>query len=232
MSINFSCQDKTPELCAESRKILAETNITIIGVGALGSGTSEALIRAGAEKITLIDYDKIEEKNLPRQILYNEEDVGKKKVIIAKEKLNKINNNAKITIKEEKLTKENANELLTGSEIIIDCTDNLETRMIIDEWCQKNKKPWVHAAAIRVFGEAMVIIPGKTISYKELMKGKKETPGCGEEGIIITAAMMTSALQSSLAIRTITGTIKGDEGKLFRINAWKGTINAYKIKKQ
>jgi adenylyltransferase/sulfurtransferase len=225
--IDFSCQDKTAELCAEARGFIAKTRIAIIGLGALGTAASHALVRSGAKRLLLIDDDVIEESNLPRQSLYAAVDVGKEKVVVAKEKLLEVNKDASIEAKVTRITSDNAT-LLKGAELVLDCTDNLKSRKIIDEYCFSERKPWVHAAVIRSQGEVMAVLPdGKR--YIEVIKGKSVDDDCADEGVLSIAAIMTGTFQATIALRLLAGKQEGIRDILFRLDCWEGRIDKVRI---
>lgn len=225
--IDFSCQDKTDELCATAREHLQQSTIIVVGLGALGTSATNALVRSGCEQLILIDDDTIEATNLPRQSLYTETDIGKKKVDVAKERLQAINNKITITIINQRLTKKNV-DILYKATIILDCTDNLTTRRIIDDYCYQEKKPWVHAAVIKATGEVMTILPGNK-RYNDVIKNKNVEQDCNEQGILSTAAITTGTFQATIALRVLTGQTKDLKNKLYRMNAWQGTIDTYEL---
>ncbi len=228
--INFSCQDKTPEFSREERKKIENKKIIVVGAGALGTIVTELLIRTGVKNLTIIDYDKIEAKNLPRQTLYNEEDIGNNKAETAAKKLKKINKEAKITAIKQKLTRENAEELLKEADLVMGCTDNIESRIIIDEWAEKNKKPWVHAAVERTTGEVMLITP-ESSKYRDYMSKKKKEQKCNETGIIVMASTIIGSFQTILGLKALIGQTE-KAGILSRMNVWQCTKEDYIIKKR
>ncbi len=229
MTIDFSCQDRTPEFSSDKRERISKANIMIVGVGALGTVASELLVRSGALNITLIDDDNISESNLPRQMLFFEKDVGRKKVEVAQERLKQINEEASIGTTFSRLDENNCDELLKGADIILDCTDNITTRMIIDDHCRQNNMTWVHASAQRAIGEVMLITPNSA-RYSDYMKGKKENKNCSDQGILGVTSMSVANLQVTMALKALSGD-EGMAGYVYRINIWDGSINKYSIKK-
>lgn len=225
--IDFSCQDKTEELCQAAREHLKQAVITVIGVGALGTSATNALIRSGCENMLLIDDDSVEATNLPRQTLYTEADIGKHKVDVAQERLRAVNTQAAITISHERLTRENIT-LLETADLVLDCTDNLETRRLIDEYCHEQQKPWVHAAVIRGMGEVMALLPGNR-RYADVINNKTTKQDCAKEGILSTAAIITGTYQATIALKILVGQPKELENKLYRINTWNLAIDAYDL---
>ena len=222
--IDFSCQDKTPELCAEARSIIASANIVLVGVGALGTTAASVLVRSGAENITLIDDDIIAADNLPRQTLFDEADVGKKKVVVAKEKLLATNGKASIKIIEERLSENN--NFLENASIVLDCTDNIASRLIIDQQCESI--PWVHAAAVGKVGEVMGVLPNQK-RYADIIKGKKSNDDCASSGIMTIASVLTATVQATVALKILLGRSKEISNKLYRIDAWNTKVETFTL---
>ena len=229
MTIDFSCQDKTQELCEAAREHLKNARITIIGMGALGTAAAAALVRSGCEHLILVDDDRVEESNLPRQTLYDEHDIGRKKVEAAKERLEAINSQARIDARDHRLD-EHDEDLIKDAEVVLDCTDNLPSRRAIDELCHHHQKPWVHAAVIGSTGELMAITPTST-RYAELIKGKETSEDCASQGVLSTAAIITGTRQAVMALRMLTGQDKGIAGTLRRIDCWSGQETTYSLEK-
>ena len=147
----YSRQTALSEIGEKGQQLLAQKKVVIVGVGALGSVAAELLIRAGLGKLLLIDRDIVEESNLPRQFLYCEDDIGKSKALAAQERLQKINKNCQIQAEAAHLNKKNLS-LLADADLILDGTDNLSTRFLLNDYCKKEKKLWIYAAAIKTSG--------------------------------------------------------------------------------
>ena len=211
----------------EKQELLNNSTVAIVGIGALGTVAAELLARAGVN-LLLIDRDVIEETNLQRQLLYTEKDVGKSKVEIAKKKLQEINSNITINTKAIHLNKNNLN-ILNDANLILDGTDNLQTRFLINNYCKKQNKPWVYAAAIKTQGYVMSIFPNGPCLNCFLKEVQLET--CATAGVLNTITTSIAALQTTLAIKIL---IKEEvESKLYHQNIWQPiqkTINIIKNK--
>ena len=140
----------------EGQKKIQESSVTIIGCGALGTVAAELMVRSGVHNLTIIDRDTIETSNLQRQSLYTLDDVGKTKVITAKNKLLEINPNVNIKAQIIHLDNQNIKNLETPN-IILDCTDNIKTRLLINDYAKKNKINWIYSAAIKTKGMILPI---------------------------------------------------------------------------
>ena len=124
-----------PGIGEEGQTKLKNASVLVIGAGGLGCPVLQYLTAAGAGNIGLMDFDLVNETNLPRQILYGAADIGKLKTIISKQRLNKLNNNVNIQILNIKFGKDNAPQLINDFDIIVDATDNYESRYIINDAC-------------------------------------------------------------------------------------------------
>lgn len=199
----YSRQSILKEVGISGQKKLLNSKAAIIGLGALGTVVSELLCRSGIGHLTLIDRDIVEENNLQRQLLYNELDIGKSKALCAKEKLQKINKTITIQSFASDLNYKNINNLLSGADIIIDCTDNLETRFLINDFCLKNNIPWIYGAAIKWTGTVFNIIPGKTPCLQCIMGNAKSGETCETAGIMNSVSAMTASFQANEAIKLL-----------------------------
>lgn len=141
---------------------LKKSRVAIVGAGGLGSPVAYYLAAAGIGKLRLIDYDTVSLSNLNRQILHWTSDIGKPKILSAKEKLTKLNPNVKIEVIKDKLSEANYRKLLEGMDLIIDALDNWQAKMLLNKACIRMKKPLIHAGVRGMYGQLLVIIPGKT----------------------------------------------------------------------
>ncbi|WP_054859658.1 ThiF family adenylyltransferase [Gracilibacillus sp. JCM 18860] len=196
--------------------LLGEKHVLIIGCGALGSSIAEMLTRAGIGKLTLIDRDYVEISNLQRQHLFTEADVQKKlpKVIAAQSALNSIN--AEVTI-EAHVMDGNANtlpNLVNNVDLIMDATDNFDTRFLINDIAQKHSIPWIFGACVASSGLSFTIIPEKTPCLDCLIKVAPMFGGATCDavgGVISPAVQMVVAHQVTEALKILVG---GAEGNL------------------
>ncbi len=202
MENRYARQIKLKEMGKLKQSSLQKKRVLIIGAGGLGSAAAELLLRSGVEHLTLIDQDKIELSNLGRQLLYTEKDINQYKVKAAKEKLLQINSKAKVRAEVKYLTQNNL-QILKKYDLIVDCTDNLETRFWINDYCHKNKISWIYASAIRWEGYVMLIQPSGPCLSCFLRKGNSET--CNQQGIISPLPTAIASLQVTLAIRHLIG---------------------------
>ncbi len=179
---------------------LSSKSVAIIGVGALGTVAAELLARSGIGNIMLIDRDVVEESNLQRQTLFGEADIGKSKALAAKEKLMQINSSIKITAQAIHLNATNI-IVLKKADLILDCTDNLRSRFLINDFCKKHKIPWIYAAAIKTSGYVMPILPLGPCLHCFIHEAPMET--CDTVGVLSTITTSIAALQATICIKLL-----------------------------
>ena len=168
-------------------KNLKGKKVVIVGVGGTGNYVAQLLSKLPLS-LTLIDRDLIEKDNLERQVLFSEEDVGKSKVSVAQEKL------GVAEVKFEDLNETNIN---FDCDLVIDCTDNMETRFIINDYCKKNNIPWIYTGAIGKIGNVFFIKDNACFSC---FNSDKTGDTCNSEGVLNTTVSLIGSLAASLAI--------------------------------
>ncbi len=168
MMEEYKKQINLKEIGEKGQEVICNARITVIGVGGLGSVILMYLARMGVGHLKIIDFDCVEVSNLARQILYNKEDVGKLKVLIAKKRMLDINAQIDIVEVAEKIDKDNISNLLDEYDIIVDVVDNMETRKIINQYAQKKNKIVVEGAVQGFEGTVMVIKPGSPLQFNKV----------------------------------------------------------------
>lgn len=211
---------------------LLKSDAAVIGLGALGTVAAEILARAGVGKLVVVDRDVVELTDLQRQLLYDEADIGKPKALAAAEKLKKINSEIKIVAAAADIDCKNIEKLVGKPDAILDCTDNLETRFLMNEYCLKNKLPWIHAAAIRETAQVMAFDFRKSSGQPcfACVFGNSIADGtCDTVGVLASATSIAAAMQATEAIKLL---IRGKaESKLVRLNVWTGELTKIAVKK-
>ena len=196
----------------------------------MGSNSAELLARAGIGNITLVDRDIVELSNLQRQRLFDEDDVGKPKALAAKEHLSKINSDVEINFFIEDLNFENIRKILNKNiDLILDCTDNLETRFLINDFSIKNKIPFIYSSAVGSKGYVFNIIPNKTPCLRCFLKEASQLDTCETAGVLNSITNLISSIQSNEAIKILLG--KGYEKNLLFFDVWKNDMSKIKINK-
>ena len=219
----YSRQMLLPEIGPEGQKTLMDSTVLIIGIGALGSHIANNLARAGIGHIKLVDRDVIELNNLQRQILYDEDDVGSSKVMVAAEKLKKINSEIRIDAYLRDVNFSNAELIIKGVDVVVDGTDNMETRFLINDACVKNESPWIYGGAIGTQGMTMTIIPRHSPCLRCMIPSIPPAGSlgtCDTAGILNSITSIVAAFECSETIKLLLGNGKINDG-LIMMDAWR-----------
>jgi len=231
----YTRQEIFEEIGNVGQEKLQKSTIAVIGLGALGSSSAELLARAGIGKLILIDRDVVEISNLQRQSLFEEDDIGKPKALASKEHLSKINSNAEIDYFIDDLNFENINKAISINKIenkvdlILDCTDNLETRFLINDFSVKNKIPFIYSSAVGSKGYMFNVIPKKTPCLRCFLKEAAQLDTCDTVGVLNAITSLISSIQANEALKII---LKKDfEKNLFFFNVWKNEMLKIKVNK-
>lgn len=205
----YSRQIVLKEIGGIGQEKLLNSKVTIIGCGGLGSPVAYYLTAAGIGHLKLIDFDKVDLSNLHRQILHFTDDVNKEKTESAYEKLHKLNPDVNIEIVKEILLPENIKDILNGSDFVIDGSDNIPTKMLINDACINLKIPFTIAGVIRFNGQIMTVIPNKkTACYRCVFGDVTEhepSMSCSQAGIIGLIPGIVGCIQANEAIKYILG---------------------------
>ena len=208
----YSRQIILNEVGPEGQQKLKKASVLIIGIGGLGSSVIQYLNAAGVGKIGIVDYDKVELSNLNRQLIYKDSDIGKSKVDVAKNYISELNSSTKIEIFKMRIDEKNLSNIIGDYDILADCTDNLETRLSINDVCTKFKKKSVVSAVGGFFGQIASFDskdddlnnPNKT--YRDLMKHQAfEEDSCDNIGTIGSVVGAIAAMQATEIIKLIIG---------------------------
>ena len=215
-----------PQIGLEGQKKISASSVAVVGLGALGSVSANLLTRAGAGRLRLIDRDFLEINNLQRQVLFDEEDVesGLPKAVAAQRKLKKINSQIEIEAEPSDLNAETIEELLGGIDLVVDGTDNFETRFLINDFCLQKKIPWIYGGAVGTEGLAYVIFPGEGPCLRCLFEEAPE-PGefqtCDTAGILAPAAHGIASFQAMQALKILAGRKEAVDRRLVKFDLWK-----------
>ncbi|WP_210364353.1 MoeB/ThiF family adenylyltransferase [Bacillus sp. REN3] len=234
MSERYSRQTLFPPIGKAGQEKIRSKHVLMIGAGALGSGNADILVRAGVGRLTIVDRDYVEASNLQRQQLYTEEDVAAKlpKAAAAEKRLRAINSEVEIQAFIADATPEKLEELAEGVDLIIDATDNFETRMAINDISQKYRIPWIYGGCVGSFGMSFSIIPGKTPCLNCLLK-KLPLQGmtCDTGGIIGPAAQMVIAHQGAEALKILVEDWDAVRTSFVSFDVWRNQYTSMKMSK-
>jgi adenylyltransferase/sulfurtransferase len=223
----YSRQILFPGIGVTGQQRLSHAHAAIVGVGATGAATASLLARAGVGHLTLIDRDFVEPSNLQRQMLFDEDDARKAlpKAEAARLHLGRINSSVRVTAHIADLVPQNAVELLSAASIVLDCTDNFETRYLINDLCVRDGRPWIYAAAIGAYAATMNILP-RAAAVPTAAAIRETNPGfapptaclacifpstpagnvetCDTSGILSTAVNLAASIQVTEALKFLT----------------------------
>ncbi len=211
----------------ENQEKLKNSTVTIVGIGALGTITLELLARAGIGKIIIIDRDIIELNNLQRQSLFTEEDINKPKVLTAKEKIEKIN--SEIKIEEHLVDLDYDNVELLKSNLILDCTDNIYTRFLINDYSRKNNIPWIYSSVIGAKGMTLNITKENPCFSCIFKEPNELLDTCDTAGVLNTTPHAIAAIVVTEAIKILTN--QPHRNDLIHYDLWENSITKIKTKK-
>lgn len=215
---------------------LADGHVVIVGVGATGAATASLLARAGVGRLTLIDRDYVEPSNLQRQVLFDEDDAREclPKAEAARRHLARVNSGIHVNAHVADLTPRTAEALLADADVVLDCTDNFETRYLINDLCVQEGRPWIYAAAVGAYAATMNILPRPTNAeaqgyqptaclaclFPATPTGNVET--CDTAGILSTAVNFVAALQVTETLKLLTSQPELMRRTLLAFDLWTG----------
>jgi adenylyltransferase/sulfurtransferase len=216
----------------EGQKRLRRSKVVIAGCGALGTAQANALVRAGVGTLRIVDRDYVEESNLQRQMLFDEADASENlpKAVAAERKLKRINSDVAIEGTVADIASENAEELLGGFHLILDGTDNFETRYLLNDVAVKLGVPWIYGAVVASYATTLTVIPGRSpclaCLFPEPPQGLHET--CDTAGIIGPAVAWAAVVQVAEALKVLVGRLEDLHGSLVAYDVWKNRFQQVK----
>ncbi len=231
--MRYDRQIKLDEVGSSGQEKLRDARVLIVGVGGLGCPAAQYLAGAGVGKIGLMDHDKVSITNLHRQVLYDEKDIGKPKAIVSREKLQRMNREIELTAIEEALTIDNAERYFSQYDLIIDGTDNFETKYLINDACILTGKAWIYASIYKHEGQLSVFNYQGGPSYRCLFpKTSRQDVSCETTGVLGVTPGILGILQATEALKMILGVGNVLCGKLKLMNLVYGTEQILNIQKR
>jgi molybdopterin-synthase adenylyltransferase len=211
---------------AEGQRRLAAGRVAVVGCGATGSALASLLARAGVGTLRIIDRDYVEASNLQRQSLFEEKDAAESlpKAIAAARKIAAFNSEIVVEARVDDLVPGNIHVLLEGMDVILDGTDNFETRYLVNDYAVKNSLPWIYAAAVGSYGVTLNVLPGKTAClaciFPDTPQGMVET--CETSGILSTAVNLVASTAATEAMKLLVGGAAAEQlrNTLWSFDVW------------
>jgi molybdopterin-synthase adenylyltransferase len=221
----YSRQTLFRGIAIEGQRKLGNARVVIVGCGATGSAIASLLARAGVGTIRIVDRDYVEPSNLQRQSLFDEGDAAESlpKAIAAARKIAAFNSEILVEPHVADLTPTNIEALLQGVQLILDGTDNFETRYLLNDFCVKNSLPWIYTAAVGSYGVTMNALPGKTAClacvFSDPPKGTFET--CETAGILNSAVNLAASISATEAMKLLVGADEWVRRTLLSFDVWR-----------
>ena len=218
----------------EGQVRISASRVALVGCGALGAAQASLLVRAGVGTVRIIDRDFVEESNLQRQILFDEEDVRSvlPKAVAAERKLSAVNSLVKIEGIVEDINASTIARLVAGFDLIIDATDNFDTRFIINDYCVKTLTPWVYGACVGSYGVTFPIIPKETACLRcvfETAPPPGMSPSCDTAGVIGPIVGVIASLQAAEALKLLSGQKDRINRRMTLIDLWENQLNSMEL---
>lgn len=219
-----------PEIGEKGQQALSRSTVALVGLGALGTVGAGLLARAGVGHLRLVDRDVVELNNLQRQVLFDERDIDLPKAEAAAAKLLATNSEIRIEPVSKDLNSSNAESVLADVDLIVDGTDNMEARFLINEVAVLRSLPWVYGGAIATHGMALAIVPRTTACFRcflPRMPPPGSLPTCDTAGILNTVSSAIGSIQATEAIKLLLG--HPPSGELLVFDGWTNELQRLKI---
>jgi len=230
----YSRQELFSPIGEEGQQKIREKHVLIIGAGALGSANAEMFVRAGVGTVTIVDRDYVDWSNLQRQQLYAESDVENNlpKAVAAKKRLEEINSEVRVEALVQDVTAEELEELVTNVDVMIDATDNFETRFIVNDIAQKYSIPWIYGACVGSYGLSYTILPSKTPCLSCLLQSiPLGGATCDTAGIISPAVSLVVSHQVTEALKLLVEDYESLRDGLVSFDVWKNEYSCMNVQK-
>ncbi len=218
-------QQRFAPLGSAGQDRLRQASVLVCGCGALGTVIAERLARAGVGRIRIVDRDWVELTNLQRQTLFLERhaQAATPKAVAAAEMLSQINSSIEIEPVVDDLTCDNISNLAEGCNLLMDGTDNFETRFVINDYCIKHDIPWVHAGCLGASGQVLTVLPGQTACFRCLvpeLPPPEAMQTCDTAGVLGPAIGIIASWQAAEALKILSGNAPAINKRLLVLDSW------------
>jgi len=227
----YSRQILLPEVGPEGQRRLGKCKALVVGCGALGTYALSYLVRAGVGQVQVVDRDIVDITNLQRQALFTERDVGRPKAKVAEERLREVNSEIEIRGTVTDVNHTNIESIIKGATVVVDATDNMDTRFLVNDACVKNEIPWVYGGAVGVTGMVMPVTkdgPCLRCVFPSLPQ-PGDLPTCDTVGIINTLPSVVASLEVTEAFKIMLRQEPTKE--LMVLDLWQAELQKVKVKK-
>jgi len=236
MNERYSRQILFSPIGKDGQEKLLKSRVLLVGCGALGAAHAEVLARAGVGFLRIVDRDFVEFTNLQRQTLYSESDAKERlpKAVAAKNRLAEINSEIEIDAIVADVNHSNIEGYVKDVDLILDGTDNFQIRYLLNDACVKHEKTWIYGAAVSSYGTTMTIFPNETPCLRcifEEMPSAGSSPTCDTAGVIQPIISSISAIQTTEAMKILTGNFDTLHKSLIQIDVWQNDWRKIKLSK-
>jgi adenylyltransferase/sulfurtransferase len=231
----YSRQELFAGIGREGQARLGRARVVVVGCGALGSVASEMMVRAGVRSLTVVDRDFVEESNLQRQSLFDEADValGLPKAAAAETHLRALNAGVEVRGVVTDLVSDNADALVAGADLVLDGTDNFETRFLLNDVCVRAGIPWVYGACVGSYGLALLVRPKVSPCLRCLLE-ERPAPGsgptCDTAGVVAPIVHVIAGIQVGEALKLLAGRVDSLLPGLVTVDLWTGQFDVLDLR--
>lgn len=220
------------EIGPDGQRRLAAGSVLIAGCGALGTHQAQLLVRAGVGHVRIADGDAPEPSNLPRQVLFDHDDVaaGRPKAEVAAARLARVDPEARIEGRVARIGPDNVEEMITGMDLVLDATDNFPTRYVLNDACVKRGIPWIYGGIVGTSGMCLAVVPGRSACLRCLFPtppAAPDLPSPASGGILNTAPALVAAVQATEAIKLLCGAPPATD--LLLVDPWQRTFRSVPV---
>jgi adenylyltransferase/sulfurtransferase len=233
----YSRQELFAGLGRDGQARIRAARVLVVGAGALGSTLAEMMVRAGVAELRLVDRDYVEASNLQRQSLYDEADAlqGLPKAVAAEAKLRRLNSDVAVSGMVADLAADNAPELLRGLDLVLDGTDNFETRFLVNDVCVREGIPWVYGACVGAYGLALAVRPRATPCLRCVLRempAPGSGPTCDTAGVVAPIVHVIAGIQAGEALKLLAGRTEALLAGLVTVDLWTGLFSVMDLREQ
>jgi len=231
----YSRQERFPPIGPEGQERLRSARVLVVGCGALGSALAETMVRAGVGGLTVVDRDIVEASNLQRQALFDEEDAARArpKAVAAEARLRRLNSDVTVRGIVADVDPTNADGLVRETELVLDGTDNFETRYLVNDVCLKARVPWIYGACVAAHGTALAVRPGRTPCLRCVI-GERPAPGsaetCDTVGVVGPIVQVVAGVQAAEALKLLVADEEALLPGLVTVDLWAGTFEVMDLR--
>ncbi len=231
--LRYSRQMLLPEVGGAGQRRLAEARVAVVGAGGLGSPSALYLAAAGVGRITIVDSDVVDLSNLQRQVIHAAADVGRSKADSARDRMTAINPGVVVEPVRARLDAKNARGILAGHHVVLEGSDNFETKFAVNDACVALGIPVVHGGVLRFTGQVFTTIPGKSACYRCVFEAPPEPgsiPSCAVAGVIGPVPGVIGCFQAGEAIKAIVGCGEPLAGRILEVDLLAGTVRTIGVR--